>query len=66
MGEPTFSASDETKTNPSDHNPEKWRASKQVKMIMACLFLVCLIVAIDASILVPALPVGVLFLPAPE
>jgi hypothetical protein len=54
-----FSSSDGAiKQKSSDQNPERWRASKQIKMILACLSLVSFVVAIDATILVPALPVS--------
>jgi hypothetical protein len=60
--EPEFSASSGTiETRPSNHTPERWKASKQIKMILACLSLVSLVVAIDATILVSALPVSFFF-----
>ncbi len=40
----------------SDHE-EPWQADRRVYMIVACLVVVLLVVAIDATVLVPAFPV---------
>jgi hypothetical protein len=57
--EPVFSAAEATiETRTSNNNSEQWKASKQIKMILGCLSVVSIVVAIDATILVSALPVG--------
>src|SRR5579871_1776657 len=55
--EPIFSAANGAIDMESNNqNSEQWKASKQIKMILGCLSVVSLVVAIDATILVSALP----------
>ncbi|KAF2195932.1 MFS general substrate transporter [Zopfia rhizophila CBS 207.26] len=52
--------SSRARTSPLRHESNEhgeWKASLQIKMILVCLSIVSLVVAIDATILVPALPV---------
>jgi len=60
-GEPLFlhiPADGTIETRSSDNISGQWRATKQIKMILGCLSIVSLMVAIDATILVSALPVS--------